>query len=159
MKKLIALLNKIIAKINNLKLVHQILGEKATEQFIKYLVVGLATFTLETTLLFLFNKLVQLLRPDLAAATVATYANLPAVTIVFWFNFLLNRNWTFQSSNNIWRQLLIYLPLFVINISLGTFILNYLIRVFGIYYLISKVISVGVILCWNLIIYKKIIFK
>jgi putative flippase GtrA len=159
MQKLIAFLNRIITKINNIKLVHQLLGEKATEQFIKYLVVGVATFTLETTLLILFRELIHLLQPDLTAATVASYANIPAVTIVFWFNFLLNRNWTFQSSNNIWRQLLIYLPLFVINISLGTFILNYLIRVFGLYYLISKVISVGVILCWNLIIYKKIIFK
>jgi putative flippase GtrA len=159
MKNLIAFLNKIITKINSLKIVHKLLGEKATEQFIKYLVVGVATFTVETTLLALFNKLIHLLRPELAAATAASYANIPAVTIVFWFNFLLNRKWTFQSSSNIWRQLLIYFPLFIINISLGTFILDYLIKHFEIYYLISKAISVGVILCWNLIIYKKIIFK
>lgn len=158
MKSLIAFLNKIITKVNNIKLVHQLLGEKATEQFIKYLVVGVATFTLETTLLILFRELIHLLRPELSNATVASYGNLPAVTIVFWFNFLLNRNWTFQSSDNIWRQLVIYLPLFIINITLGTLILNYLVQ-FGLYYLISKAISVGVILCWNLIIYKKIIFK
>jgi putative flippase GtrA len=159
MKNLIAFLNRIIAKINNLKFVHKLLGEKATEQFIRYLVVGFATFFLETALLALFHKLVSLLRPDFSPATMATYANIPAVTITFWFNFLLNRNWTFQSSQNIWKQLIIYLPLFLINISVGTYILNWLIRTLRFYYLIAKAISVGVVLCWNLVIYKKIIFK
>ncbi|MCL6590939.1 MAG: GtrA family protein [Firmicutes bacterium] len=159
MKTIIACLNKLIAKINNIKLVHKLLGEKATEQFIKYLVVGFGSFALETTLLALFHTLVSLSRPGFAPETMASYANIPAVTIVFWFNFLLNRNWTFQSFGNIWKQLLIYFPLFFINISAGTFILNWLIRTFGIHYLISKAISVGVVLCWNLIIYKKVIFK
>lgn len=126
------------------------LTEAGLAQLKRYLVTGFSTAALEISLLWFFKSI---LRFD------EIMANTFALTIVFWFNFLLNRLWSFQSKEKLSRQLMVYGPLFLFNLGASNLMMYYAVKVIGIHFLIAKVIAIGVIVTWNFIIYKKVIFK
>ncbi|MCL6590940.1 MAG: GtrA family protein [Firmicutes bacterium] len=152
-------MNNIITRINNIKLVRTLLGEKATEEFIKYLIVGVSSFILDITFLYIFTRLIESIRPAIAHSVAVAIGNTFSVTIVFGFNFLMNRYWTYKSTSNIWRQLLIYTPLFVFNLFASDAMVFLMVEYIGLFFLLAKAISIGVVICWNIPIYKRIIFK
>jgi putative flippase GtrA len=153
------MMNNIITRINNIPLVRKFLGERATEEFIKYLIVGGASFLLDITFMQIFANIIQKMMPHLAHHLAVTYGNTCSVTLVFGFNFLANRYWTYRSTSNIWRQLLGYIPLFVFNLFASDAMVLFLVKSAHLHSLIAKAISIGVIICWNIPLYKKIIFK
>ncbi|HEX3045059.1 MAG TPA: GtrA family protein [Bacillota bacterium] len=152
-------MNNLITKINNIPLVRKVLGEKATEEFIKYLIVGVSSFILDMTFLYIFTRMIENLVPGIAHSTAVPIANTASVTIVFGFNFVMNRYWTYRSTSNIWRQLLIYTPLFFFNLIASDAMVYLMIKYIGLFFLFAKAISIGVVICWNIPLYKKFIFK
>ena len=119
-------------------------------QFSRYLITGFSSAAIELTLLFVLR--------DTAGLTVLA-ANSIALTIVFWFNFLMNRFWSFKSKANIKRQLVMYLVLFVFNLATSDLIMYLLTVKLSLQYLIAKVFAIGAVVCWNFILYRKVIYK
>ena len=86
-------------------------------------------------------------------------------TIGFLFSFLLNRNWAFESKDNWVRQVVLYFCLFAFNLYISNILVKYLAILLETYFfnqvfseLIAKAFSMGVIVIWNFIIYKKVIY-
>ena len=119
-------------------------------QFSRYLITGFSSAAIELTLLFVLR--------DTAGLTVLA-ANSIALTIVFWFNFLMNRFWSFKSKANIKRQLVMYLVLFVFNLATSDLIMYLLTVKLSLQYLIAKVFAIGAVVCWNFVLYRKVIYK
>ena len=117
--------------------------------FVRYLVVGGSTFTIDFALLFILHGKVHI---HLAIAT----------SIAYWisiaYNFSLNRSWTFSARDktDLRRHLTSYLVL------LG---FNYLFTVIFVYlashqvnYLIAKALAVAIQMSWTYLVYKNFIF-
>jgi putative flippase GtrA len=128
----------------------EFLNYQALAQFKKYLVIGFLTIILEYSLFFILNQLYKLWY---------IYANTIAFVIVFWFNFLLNRYWSFQSKAKLGGQLVQYGILFFINMGVSNLLMFVLSDKLNIVPIIAKLFVIGVIVSWNFIIYKKIIYK
>jgi len=97
---------------------------------------------------------------DLKADTYSyLFANAIAYVVVFWFNFLVNRIWSFKSKVNIFKQLGQYAVLFVFNLFATSALLWLLSDKIGIIPAISKVLVMGLVVCWNFVLYKKVIYK
>jgi len=128
-------------------------------QFVRYVIVGLAGFILEYALFILLRdkwRINELL------------SNIMVYTVIFWFNFLLNKFFSFRSRNNFKRQLIYYGILFVFNLTVGNVLLfsgiRYLLVLgFGegswpVLYL-PKILIMFFIVSWNFVLYKKVIYK
>lgn len=130
-------------------------------QFVKYVTVGFSSFCGEY---LLFNLIYNVSKNKTFTAGVFSFtgsmlANTVSIFIAFWFCFVLNRIWSFKSKGNIYRQLIYYSILFVVNL----FISNTIIHQFEVWFMISprisKLFAMGAIVCWNFLIYKFIIYK
>jgi putative flippase GtrA len=143
-------LDIILSYINNNKYLKKILDEKMIQQLKRYITVGLITVGAEYFNLFLFKEVFNMWY---------IYANSIAYTISFVFNFSLNRTWTFKSTADLKRQLLIYGILFIFNFFASNLIMYLFTDIIGLNYLISKLFAVGMVVSWNFIIYKKVIYK
>ncbi|NTV90439.1 MAG: GtrA family protein [Clostridiales bacterium] len=119
-------------------------------QGIKYLITGFSSFGFEFFLLFAFKDLLNL---------TVVLSNSLALGIVFWFNFLMNRFWSFKSKGDIKKQVLMYGCLFFINLGLSDLVMYLMTAQLGIHYLIAKIFATGMIVVWNFIIYRKVIYK
>ncbi len=126
------------------------IGGKSKKQFIRYIITGVSSFIIEYFLFFLLFRLLGIY--ELIANTVV-------VTIVFWFNFLMNRYWSFQSKEKPGKQLLLYLALFSFNTVISNLFIYIGVTIFGISPLISKVVVMCLIVTWNFVIYKKVIYR
>lgn len=119
-------------------------------QLVRYLITGLASFSMEYILFIVLYKVIGLWY---------IISHISVYFIVFWFNFLVNRFWSFKSKNDIRVQLFRYGLLFVFNLFAATAIMFILSEVLNISPLISKVLVMGMIVLWNFILYRKIIFR
>lgn len=119
-------------------------------QIMRYLITGFSSAAIEFTLLFIFR--------DIAKLSIVA-ANTIALSIVFWFNFLMNRFWSFKSTGSIKKQLAMYLVLFVFNLTASDIMMYLMTDRLSLQYLIAKVIAIGVVVSWNFIIYRKVIYK
>lgn len=82
------------------------------------------------------------------------------MTAGFFTSFLLNRLWSFQSKSNSLVQLLMLTVLFLINYFITSFAIEYLAKPpISINEYISQPILMVLVVIWNFILYKKIIFK
>lgn len=119
-------------------------------QFLRYLLTGFASFIAEYLLfLLLFDKLnVQYI-----------YSNTIVYTVIFIINFLLNRLWSFKSKSDPKRQLALYLALFLFNLAATNAVMYLLSGMLAMSPRISKILVMGMIVVWNFIIYKKVIYK
>lgn len=76
-----------------------------------------------------------------------------------WFNYVLNRNWTFRSNGQRRKQL----PIFFIIATLGLFINNnimyFSVEKMGLHYLLAKVIATAVVTFWNFFGNKYLTFR
>lgn len=119
-------------------------------QFKRYLITGFSSFGLEYSLFYLFYRGVKV--PYL-------YANTLVMTIVFCFNFLMNRYWTFKSKQKLRKQLPLYGMIFFFNIGISNLLMYLLAERMGISPLLSKVVAMGFIVMWTFLVYKKVIYK
>lgn len=127
------------------------LSTASAAQFIKYLITGLSSFAVEYGLYVLFYKVLAV---HYVTASAIVY------TIVFGLVFILNRNWSFQSNGDIRRQLLRYTLLFFFNLFAANVVIMYLLTdIWGLSPYLSPIIKMGVVVCWNFLIYKYIIYK
>ena len=124
--------------------------KKLISQITKYLVVGVTSFIMEY---LLFAFLFIIIKANVIIANSCAYF------IVFCYNFILNRLWTFNSKENLIKQLILYGALLLINLSITNSLLYFLTNYYKIYPLVSKLFVMILIILWNFIIYKKLIYK
>ena len=126
------------------------MGSQSREKFIKYIIVGFSSFIIEYGLFVILFKVIEI--NELVANTLA-------ISAAFLFNFLMNRLWSFKSREKIGKQFVLYSLLFVFNMMIS----NLFIWASGIYLgispVISKVLIMGLIVTWNFVIYRKIIYR
>jgi putative flippase GtrA len=127
----------------------EFLNENSIGLFKKYLVIGFSSFALEYIIYLIFTDLVRIWY---------LYASTIAQAIVFCYNFLMNRYWSFQSRMKLSRQLLRYGVIFLFNVGMSNLLIYLLKDILGLNYYLSKVLVMGAIVSWTFIIYKKFIF-
>lgn len=130
--------------------VSSFLKTKSAGQIIRYLITGVCSAAIEFSLLFVFKELMGLS---------VVVANSIALSIVFWFNFLMNRIWSFKSKMKLSKQLGIYSLLFLFNLGASDLIMYLLTDRLAMQYLVAKVFAIGAVVCWNFILYKNVIYK
>jgi putative flippase GtrA len=143
-------LNSLIANLKKHKFFSEFFTYKAFVQLRRYLIVGFSTVGFETLVLWILKEYIGI---NLIVANTMAY------TISFIFNFYLNRTWSFSSKSDISYQLKAYGVLFVFNLFASNMIIHLLTNVAGVYYMLSKFISIAMIVSWNFVLYKKIIYK
>ena len=126
------------------------LGGKSKKQFIRYIIIGFSSFILEYLLFFTLFKLIGI--NELVSSPIA-------IAVVFWFNYLMNRYWSFKSKGKLGRQLILYLLLFAFNTLISNLFIYGGTNLLQLSPLISKVMIMGLIVLWNFVIYKKIIYR
>lgn len=140
----------ILQKLKKNKLFSDMLEPEAFHQLVRYLLTGFSSAAIELSLLYIFR--------DIANLSIIE-ANSIALTIIFWFNFLMNRLWSFKSKSSLKKQLLMYGVLFIFNLGASDLIMHILATMLGIQYLLAKVFAIGAVVSWNFILYKKVIYK
>ena len=143
-------MNAFMLKLKKHRFFSEFFTYKAFIQLRRYLVVGFSTVGLETLVLWILKEYIgiQLI-----------VANTLAYTISFLFNFYLNRTWSFNSKSDISFQLKAYGVLFVFNLFASNGIIFLLTNGVGFYYMLSKFVSIAMIVSWNFVLYKKVIYK
>lgn len=142
-----------------LPIIKNIFTPDSLAQFVRYLFVGVFSFSIEYTLFIV-------LRSSLPIAELVV--NILVYTIIFWVNFLLNKYFSFQSKTNFKRQLFLYGILFFFNLIVGNILLfsairHALVTISGegswpVLYL-PKILIMFFIISWNFILYRKVIYK
>lgn len=130
-------------------------------QFIRYVIVGGTGFAIEyaifwTMLLLLPEGSITIGKLTLLTSTAA---NSVAMFLVFWYNFLLNRKWSFKSTQNPVRQAIMQASLFAFNMVVSNLLIGFCSEVLHIIPQISKFLVMGLVVMWNFILYKTVIFK
>ncbi|WP_257670372.1 GtrA family protein [Parapedobacter tibetensis] len=86
-------------------------------------------------------------------------ANAVGFSVAVVSNYVLNRIWTFESSDSrVIRQLLLFGGISLLGLGINTFILHFLHQRKEIDFYISKFIAVVVVFCWNFFINATITF-
>lgn len=119
-------------------------------QFFRYLLVGGSSFALEYGSFFLLLQVYQL------HYLIANSIVYPTVSLL---NFALNRSWTFNSKNHLGRQALLYLALIGFNFLAGSLLLYILSGQLQIPPQWAKIAVMVMIVLWNFILYKKVIYR
>ncbi len=120
------------------------------KDFIKYLIVGGTSFLLDYFIFYIMYK-------KLGIAEV--YSNVTAIFIAFWYNFLLNRIWSFKSKEPFFKQIIYYLSLMLFNMLFYSAFIYIIKERVGIDPIIGKIIAMTMIVAWNFVLYKTVIFK
>lgn len=87
------------------------------------------------------------------------YAHIVSFVCGFVVSFTLNRVWVFKSQGSIYEQLLRYLILAIVNLSLSVLLLWVLVDYLEINAFIAKFLTMSAIAVSNYFIFSKIIFK
>lgn len=118
--------------------------------FIKYIAVGLSSAILEV---FLFFILLDIFRIKIIISNSIAY------TVMFLYNYFMQRKFAFKSTLPIKKQIVPYGILFIFNLNLSNGLIFYLTHSININPVLSKIIAMGIYVPLNFLIYKKIIFK
>lgn len=123
--------------------------EKRTiKQVLAYLLVGGGTAVLELALFQILYALTPL---------GAGVSNVVAVVVATACNFALNGTVTFQRSSNLARSIMLYCLLFAFNTAFSTTIITMADSI-GVPAILAKLATMACIVCWNFILYKKVVF-
>jgi len=117
-------------------------------QFSKYIIIGGTSALCELLLFTIFQVL----------GIGIFISNISSVIIATIINYLLNKSWAFKSKKSSIKSLVLYISLFIFNITFSSQFIIILSNK-GIQSIIAKLISMILITCWNFVLYKKIIFK
>lgn len=164
-----------------LPIVKKLFTPESLAQFLRYIFVGLFSFSIEYTLFVVLRNalsgnesLIYSLSNIKIADKLGMYRtidiliNILVYTVIFWINFLLNKYFSFRSKTNFKRQLFLYSILFFFNLIVGNVLLFSAIRSilvamtaegsWQVLYL-PKILIMFFIVSWNFILYKKVIYK
>lgn len=114
----------------------------------KYLFAGGSSALIE---LLIFQSLCSLLHDSVVVA------NLIAIACSTVYNFAFNRNVTFKSSSNVVRSGVLYCLLLLFNSAFSTCFIA-VASGMGLLPIVAKIISMCCTVCWNYVIYRKVIF-
>jgi len=142
-------LNALVLKLKASKYYRIFVDPATLLQFIKYIITGLSAAGLEYLLFYILIRTNNSLY----------LSNSAGMTAGFILSFLLNRYWSFQSKSNAFRQFSLYLTLFIVNLGISNTLIHVLSKNLGILPLISKVIIMAMMILWNFILYRKVIYK
>lgn len=80
--------------------------------------------------------------------------------ISFFVSFFLQRLWTFKEKRKemVYRQLTMYFTLSIINLSLNTLLLYFMVDILGVWYLLAQIIISGFLAMESFFVYKFVIF-
>jgi putative flippase GtrA len=123
---------------------------KNWSQFCRYLSVGGSSFLLEYGSFYI---LLDLYDVNYLIANSIVYSTVSAI------NFALNRLWTFRSTNNLRLQITLYLSLLMFNFIASNVMLYILTGLLHIPPLLSKIGVMVMVVLWNFVIYKKVIYR
>ncbi len=150
---------KLLQFLQKIPILNKFLTPEDFGQFIRYLFVGIFSFSIEYTLFILLRNAMTLSE---------IIVNVIVYTIIFWINFLLNKFFSFKSRTNFKRQLFLYGILFFFNLLVGNILLfsgiRYLLVLISgegswpVLYL-PKILIMFFIISWNFVLYKKVIYK
>lgn len=124
------------------------INKSSRNKFIRYIFVGGFTAFFELLLYALLRDVVYLS---------LTLSNITAVVVATAINFLINRGWSFKSSSNLSRSLILYLILFSFNTVFSTYAIAFMVKL-RILDIFAKFITMCIVTVWNFIIYRKMIF-
>ncbi|MCL1792063.1 MAG: GtrA family protein [Peptococcaceae bacterium] len=116
-------------------------------QFGKYVVIGGGTAAVELALFAILSSVIPISPANVIAVTLATVGN-----------FLLNGRWAFRQARNLWRSAVLYLILFGLNLLFSTLTIYFLVEVFGVSKVLAKLGTMACIVCWNFVLYRKVVF-
>ncbi len=136
--------------LKKIPLISGMIDEKTFGQFKRYVITGLVSFSIEYLLFTLLYKVIGLWY---------ILSNTIVYIVIFFFNFTLNRKWAFKSKARLGKQILQYGLLFVFNLLAINGLLYLLSDMAGLDPMISKILVMGAVVCWNFVIYKKVIYK
>lgn len=143
-------ISAVIDRLKKYDFLSDFLTDKALAQFKKYIVTGCTSFCLEYTIFYILYRYLGMWY---------ILANTITYMVIFWFNFLANRLWSFQSKDNLKRQLTLYGILFAFNLAATNGLMYFLSDMVGVTPLISKILVMGAVVSWNFILYKKVIYR
>lgn len=123
---------------------------KNWRQFFRYLVVGGSSFAIEYSAFFV---LLQLYHVHYLLANSLVYGVVSAV------NFAINRLWTFKSQTRVGRQVALYLTLLAFNFLASNLMLYILSGKLLVPPLLAKVAVMVMVVLWNFVLYKKVIYR
>jgi len=143
-------LTNMIIRLKKIKGFEDLFSSVSGTQFTRYFIIGASSFFLEYLLFFIFIKVFDLW---------AIYANTIVFTIIFIYNFIFNRIWTFQSKGSIKKQFLRYFMLFLFNLGATNGVIYLFSEIGSLSPFVSKIIVMCAIVPWNFIMYKKVIYR
>lgn len=114
----------------------------------RYVFVGCCSATIE---LVIFQTLYWL-------TDYVVVPNMIALTCAMTFNFLMSRHYSFNSNCHIARSLILYLLLYLFNMTFTSWFVRFLIVNLGFYSPIAKICGILCVTCWNFPLYRKVIF-
>ncbi len=126
-------------------------SQNSWEQFIRYCVVGATATVVDYGLLYSLTEYL-----GFWYLLSATFGFIGGATT----NYLLNRFWTFKNKDKrIARQVSIFLIIAAVGIVLNNTILAIGVEIFGLWYMLAKVISTVITLIWNFVGHKYFTFR
>lgn len=125
-------------------------AKKNWRQFFRYLFVGGSSFLLEYGAFYI---LLTVYNVHYLIANSIVYTTVSAI------NFSLNRLWTFRSKSQLRRQIALYLSLLLFNFIASNVMLYILSDQLHIPPLWAKIAVMVMVVLWNFVIYKKVIYR
>jgi putative flippase GtrA len=119
-------------------------------QFAKYFVIGFSAFILDIGSLFFLKELFHI------SSILAVILN---QLFVVNYVFLLNKNWSFQSTGLAHRQILRFYAIAAMNYAISIAWMWVVNHRFGVYYVYSRVANIIVAVGWNFLLYKFWVYK
>lgn len=119
-------------------------------QFVRYLLVGGGSVLLEYGS---FYVLLQIYHVNYLIANSIVFCAVSAI------NFIINRIWTFRSTGPVGRQIAVNLVLLLFNFIGSNLILYILSGTLHIPPLWAKIVVTAMVVLWNFVLYKKVIYR
>lgn len=145
-------INKMIFRLKKNKFFVEFFNLKTFMQLVKYGITGLLSLSTYVFLIYILTDYFGVWK---------YYSITVSYIVVFWLNFLISKFWTFKErqANSMKKQLLYYTMLFTINLIATYVIVHILTDILGVYYLLSTIFCNCLIVGWNFILYKKVIYR
>jgi putative flippase GtrA len=135
-----------------MKIIKLLLGffYRNRHQIGKYAVVGATSMVIDFGILYILT--------DIIGVYYLTSATASFVVAAF-YNYFLNRHWTFRSNGSRRKQLPVFFIIAIIGVTLNNSIMYAGVEQFGIWYIYSKIIATGIVTIWNFFGNKYLTFK
>ena len=121
---------------------------KLMKQGAWYLFAGASAALIELALFSLLHELIGL---------EIVWANVIATVIATAYNFIVNRTKTFESTSNPIRSVVLYVILFLVNMTVSTLAISALAGL-GVPAPAAKAFMQVCVVAWNFVLYRKVIF-